>query len=118
MQSIQGSSGAFAPPQRKFENPPAKTTKTVNRKTDSKHAVEEIRAYITIRDSLLEEAEKLKSIEALRRVSIANDFVETCLSPPRPPYEAQFLLEADAVRERERCQVVKIRIAEIDAQKV
>ena len=118
MQSTQGRSGTLVPPQRKFENHPAKTTKTVNRRTDSKHAIEEIRAYITIRDSLLEEAEKVKSIEALRRLSIANDFVETCLSPPRPPYEAQFLPEADAVRERERCRAVKIRIAEIDAQKL
>src|SRR5437762_2105413 len=69
------------------------------RGVDQTHAVEEISAYISIRDGLLREAEKSATCEMLRRASIANDFVETCLQPARSPYEAQFLSEADAVRE-------------------
>jgi hypothetical protein len=49
----------------------------------------------------------------LDRLTIANEFVETCLRPARSPYEAQCLAEIDAIRERKRCASVKVRIAEL-----
>jgi hypothetical protein len=79
----------------------------------SKHAVEEINAYIAVRDGLLVEAEEITTRAALDRVTIANEFVETCLRPARSPYEAQCLVETDAIRERKRCAAVKVRIAEL-----
>jgi hypothetical protein len=87
--------------------------KSVDRKSHSNYAVDEINAYIAIRDELLAEAEELKTHKKLDCVCIANDFVETCLKPARPPYEAQCLPEPDAVRERKRCEAVRIRIAEL-----
>jgi hypothetical protein len=81
-----------------------------------RHAVEEIQAYIVIRDGLLSEAEKKPTSELLRRLSIANDFVENCLKPARSPYEAQCLPEIDAARERQQCQTVRVRIAELGGQ--
>ena len=66
-----------------------------------------------IRDGLLAEAEKVTNSQTLQRASIANDFLASFLRPGRPPYEAQFLTEAQAVRERERCETVKLRIAEL-----
>jgi len=80
---------------------------------DLKHAVEEINAYIAIRDILLTQAEETTTSANLRSVTVANELVETCLRPARPPYEAQCLRESDAVRERERCASVKLRIAEL-----
>ena len=87
--------------------------KSVDRKSHATYAVDEINTYIAIRDELLAEAEKLRTHRKLDCVCIANDFVETCLKPARSPYEAQCLAEADAVRERKRCQTVKVRIAEL-----
>jgi hypothetical protein len=80
----------------------------------SQYAVDEINAYIAIRDNLL--AEATATSRNLRRLSLANDFVQSCLKPARSPYETQYLPERDADRERKRCAVVKIRIAELDAQ--
>jgi hypothetical protein len=85
----------------------------VEAKSASKSAIDEINTYIAIRDELLAEAEELKTCGKLDSVLIANEFVETCLKPARPPYEAQCLPEADAVRERKRCEAVKARIAEL-----
>jgi hypothetical protein len=79
----------------------------------SKQAVEEINAYIAIRDLLLGETEEVTTRARLDRLTILNEFVEICLSPARPPYEAQCLAEIDAIRERKRCAAVKIRIAEL-----
>src|SRR5438067_11061873 len=98
---------------RKFESPESGSKKAAHRKIDPKRAIEEIQSYIAIRDGLLAEAEKSKSSDALRRVSIANDFVASCLQPARAPYEAQFLPEADATRERKRCQAVRERIEQV-----
>jgi hypothetical protein len=80
------------------------------------HAVEEIQAYIVIRDGLLSEAEKKPTSELLRRLSIANDFVENCLKPTRSPYEAECLPEVDAAPERQRCQTVRVRVAKLGQQ--
>ena len=81
----------------------------------SKDIVDEINAYIAIRDGLMVEAEQMRTHAKLDSVIVANDFVETCLKPPRQPYKAQHLREADAVRERKRCQAVKARVAELRA---
>jgi hypothetical protein len=75
------------------------------------YVVDEINAYVAIRDIALAEAEKDSSSVNLERVRIANEFVENCLRPARSPYEAQQLPETDAARERGRCQAVKVRIS-------
>jgi hypothetical protein len=82
----------------------------------SKEIIAEINAYIAIRDGLLVEAEQVKTRAKIDSVTAANDFVMACLKPARPPYEAQCLPEADAVRERKRCEDVRARIAEFTAQ--
>jgi hypothetical protein len=82
----------------------------------SQYAVDEINTYITIRDNLLAEAEATTTSVNVRRLSLANDFVRSCLRPAQSPYKAQYLPECDADRERKRCAAVKIRIAELDTQ--
>jgi len=79
----------------------------------SAYSVAEINAYIAIRDQLLAEAEELRTAAKLASTALANDFVLGCLQPARPPYEAQFLPEADAIRERKRCEAVRNRIAQL-----
>jgi hypothetical protein len=86
--------------------------KSVPRNT-AKYAVAEIRAYIAIRDSLLAEAEELRTRAKLDSALVANDYVETCLKSARAPYQAQFFPKAEATRERQRCTAVKERIAEL-----
>lgn len=83
---------------------------------DAFNLVAEIKAYIAIRDDLLAEAEELKTRAKLDSVTVANDFVQSCLKPARPPYQSQCLPEANAVRERKRCEAVKRRIAELRNQ--
>ena len=113
MRSTDGPSDTLVLPEAKSERGSRKSVNQANRKIDSKHALEEIAAYIAIRDGLLTEAEKVATCESLRRVATANDFVETCLKPARSPYEAQFLAEVDAASERKRCEMVKVRIAQL-----
>ena len=113
MRSTDGPSDTLVLPEAKSEEGARKSVNQANRQIDSKHALEEIAAYIAIRDGLLTEAEKAATCESLRRVSTANDFVETCLKPARSPYEAQFLAEVDAASERKRCEMVKVRIAQL-----
>jgi hypothetical protein len=79
----------------------------------SAYSVDEINAYIAIRDQLLAEAEKLHSTTKIASTALANEFVEGCLKPARAPYEAQCLPEKDAVHERKRCEAVRVRIAEL-----
>jgi hypothetical protein len=81
--------------------------------SSSKQGVEEINAYIAVRDILLVEAEEVTTRARLDRLTIANEFVETCLRPARSPYQAQCLAETDAIRERKRCAAVKASIAEL-----
>jgi hypothetical protein len=104
-------------PKVNYQKHPHKSAKTAD-VSHSKYIVDEINAYIAIRDSLLAEAEEVRSCAKLDSLSVANDFVETCLKPPRPTYKAQHLSEADAARERKRCLMVKIRIAELRKQAV
>jgi hypothetical protein len=94
----------------------ATPAKPIESDIGSEHAIEEINAYMVIRDSLLAEAEQVPTRKTLKRANLVNDFVETCLRPARSPYEAQYLPEAEAVRERKRCQAVKLRIAELGAR--
>jgi hypothetical protein len=79
----------------------------------SAYSIAEINAYIAIRDQLLAEAEQLRTGAKLASIALANDFVLGCLQPARPPYGAQCLPEADAIRERKRCQAVRNRIAQL-----
>jgi hypothetical protein len=82
---------------------------------NSQYPIAEINAYIAIRDDLLAEAENVPTSANLNSVIVANDFVETCLRARRLGYEMQHLSEADAVRERKRCQKVKQRITALRA---
>ena len=81
----------------------------------SEHAFAEINAYIAIRDRLLEKAEESRTESNIDRVAGANEFVENCLRPARSPYQAQHLPEADAARERQRCEAVRHRLARLRA---
>jgi hypothetical protein len=95
---------------------PGKQSRTIEAVIGSEEAIAEINAYIAIRDGLLVEAEQIRTRAKIDSVTVANDFVMTCLKPARPPYEAQCLPEADAVSERKRCDYVRARIAELTAQ--
>lgn len=79
------------------------------------YVVDEINAYIAIRDIALAEAEKEPTPINLERARIANDFVENSLKPAQSPYEAQHLPEPDAVRERGTCQGIKVRLSLLQA---
>ena len=79
------------------------------------YLVDEMNAYVAIRDIALAEAEKDPSAVNLERVRIANDFVVNCLKPARSPYQSQHLPETDAARERGRCQAVKVRLSLLQA---
>ena len=97
------------------EKPQRKSTKTTD-PVALKHAIDEINAYIAIRDNLLAEAEETATNAILRRLCLANDFVQACLKPRGSPYEMQFLPEPDADRERKRCAAIKTRIVQLRAQ--
>ena len=79
----------------------------------SAYSVAEINAYIAIRDQLLAEAEEAQTPAKLSSTALANDFVLGCLQPRRSPYEAQCLPEVDAAFERQRCEAVRNRIAQL-----
>ncbi|MEO6970288.1 MAG: hypothetical protein ABI217_05290 [Chthoniobacterales bacterium] len=78
--------------------------------------VSEIYAYIAARNLLLRELEENTTDTNLRRATTANQFAENCLRPARSPYEAQALPEAEAARERQHCNAVKLRLAELRAR--
>ena len=81
----------------------------------STYIADEIRAYGTIRDLALAEAEKDTNTLNLQRARIANEFVENALKPSRSPYDGQHLPEGDAARERQRCEAVKVRLSLLHA---
>ena len=83
----------------------------------STYVLDELNAYVAIRDIALAEFEREMTALNLKRACIANDFVENCLrpAPARSPYEAQQLPEAIATCERTRCQAVKLRLALLQA---
>lgn len=86
-----------------------------SRSIGSPEASAEIGAYIALRDIALSEAERASTEQNLHRLDLANDFVASCLKQARSPYEAQFLPQPDAARERKRCEAVKSRIAQLRA---
>ena len=67
------------------------------------YASDEINSYLGVRDLLLGAAEGVTTESNLHRAWMANEFAEQCLP------------ESDAVRERQRCKTVKVRIAELRA---
>jgi len=81
--------------------------------SDSNPAITEIHAYLAARNLVLREAEENTTELNLRRATSANEFAENCLRPARSPYQAQALPEAEAARERQHCQAVKLRLAEL-----
>ena len=84
--------------------------------TSASPAAIEIHSYLAARDLLLREADANTTETNLRRAWAANEFAENCLRPARPPYQAQALPEAEAARERLRCNAVKMRIAKLRAR--
>jgi hypothetical protein len=83
---------------------------------NSEYVIGEINAFIAIRDELLAEAEEGKNSSKLDSLIIANNFVESCLTPARSPYDLQVLPEPAAKRERQRCEQVKQRVADLRDQ--
>ena len=90
--------------------------KKVTSKKTTSPAVPEIRAYLAARNLLLREAEENTTESNLRRATAANEFAEECLREVRAPYQDQALSEAEAERERQHCQAVKMRLAELRAR--
>lgn len=88
----------------------------VNKPTGANDPVAEINAFIAIREELLAEAEEVPTFAKLDSVSVANDFIETCLQQTQPAYKSQQLDPADGARERQRCCEVKARIVELRAR--
>jgi hypothetical protein len=87
-----------------------------NQSQNSEYVIGEINAFIAIRDELLAEAEEAKTESKLESLIVANNFVESVLTPARSPYEVQFLPEPDAKRERKRCEQIKRRVANLRDQ--
>lgn len=79
----------------------------------SRHSAEAIGAYIAIRDRLFAEVENVATPEKLNRLAIANDLVRACLKPAQHPYEAQFLSDNEAARERTRCDAIRSKVGEL-----
>jgi hypothetical protein len=81
--------------------------------SQSNPAHDEILACLATRDLLLSEAEKHTTETNIRRASAALATAIDCLRPARSPYEAQSLPESQAAAERQRCQKVQRRLAEL-----
>jgi hypothetical protein len=80
---------------------------------NAEYIIGEINAFIAIRDELLAEVEETKTESKLHSLIVANNFVESCLTPARSPYDIQVLPEPDAKRERKRCEQIKRRVANL-----
>ena len=91
-------------------------TRTASTNKVSSEAVEEINAYIAIRDRAIADAERIPTRGTVDRALLANDFVESCLRPARSPYQAQSLPEANAASERQRCVAAKARLALLNSR--
>ena len=95
-----------------FSRPEKRQTRSSDHaQIGSKEARDEIEAYEAIRDFLLNDAEVTASLESLRRAAIANELIESCLQPPRSPWQAQCLEPRQATRELERCCAAQMQIA-------
>jgi hypothetical protein len=82
------------------------------------YAIDEINAYIAVRDGLLGEAEQIPTEASLERLVLANNFVANSLKPTRAPYMTQYLPDVDAVRELKHCHAVDARIVKLRARLV
>jgi hypothetical protein len=101
-----------------IKSPTGRTTAKTGQSKQPKHQkseyiIGEINAFIAIRDELLAEVEEATNASKLHSLLVANNFVETCLTPARSPYDVQVLPEPDAKRERQRCEQVKRRVADL-----
>ena len=94
----------------------SKTSTRRRQPANSEYVIGEINAFIAIRDELLAEVEEAKTEYKLHSLIVANNFVETCLTPARSPYDMQVLPESDARRERERCEEIKRRVQDLKNQ--
>jgi hypothetical protein len=96
---------------------PAMNSPKTTRKSPAAPAADsaslEIHSYLAARDLLLHEAEADTTESHLRRAWAANELAESWLRPARSPYQAQSLPEAEAARERLRCNAVKVRLAQL-----
>jgi hypothetical protein len=97
-----------------FSRPERTQTRSSDHAQIGSKARDEIQAYAAIRNLLLSDAEVTTSIESLRRAAIANELVESCLRPPRSPWQAEYLEPREAACERERCCAAKMRIAALE----
>jgi hypothetical protein len=93
---------------------PARTQCPSTNKVSSE-ALDEINAYIAVRDHALADAERVPTRGTVDRALLANEFVESCLRPVRSPYQAQALPESAAAKERTRCAAAKVRLAQLTA---
>lgn len=109
MESTHKSRSSIVRPTFKRTEAAANWSSTVNAMTT--YIADEIRAFATIRDLALAEAEKDTNPLNLERARIANEFVENALKPSRRPYERQHLPQGDASRERQRCKAVRTRLS-------
>jgi hypothetical protein len=89
---------------------PKPTPRPIDRPS-SQNPVHEVETYIQIRDNFVAEAERTLTPKALERATLANEFVATCVKPARGPYQAQYLPEPVAMRERQRCEAITNRLA-------
>jgi hypothetical protein len=96
--------------------PPARTWSSVINRAKSNCACDAIDAYITIRDSLLSESAVFPTRQMLGRVLFVNEIVELLLKPPPPRCDGRHRPGRDLVRERERCETVKLQVAELNAR--
>src|SRR6476469_5453106 len=113
MQSTHKSRSSIVRPT--FKRTKAATNWTSTRNAMSTYLVDEIRAYATIRDLALAEAEKATNPLNLERARIANDFVENALKPARNSYVNHRPPAGDSIRERQRCKAVKVRLSLLHA---
>ncbi len=94
---------------------PARTRSASSNKVCS-DAIEEINAYIAVRDQSLADAERVPTRGTVERALLANEFVESCLQPVRSPYQAQALPEVHAAHQRKRCAAAKALLAQLSAR--
>ena len=102
-------------PRQRALRPRRNTDLSVPRPQESEYAIDDINAYIAVRDGLVGEAEQETTEAAIERLVLANNFIANCLRPTRPQYMTQCLPEVDSVRELKRCHAVDAHIVKLRA---
>jgi len=105
---------AIAPPATKILE--AKLTQPTEQKP-RQYILDEINAYVAIRDMRVAAAEQDATPANIRQATLANNFVEICLSRPQIVYASQYLPEASASFERQRCAKIKELLATLAANR-